>query len=109
MENIKLLFQLYFRPAFAMSEFIDRGSWLAAVVIVLVVAGAFFATVSQKLEEAYRIPNFYEYYNPNYPEATTDEATAESVLQWPRKRFRLRSFYTEPQISAPELRLPQPA
>jgi hypothetical protein len=41
MENLKLLFQLYFRPASAMSEIIDKGSWLFAAVTVLLVSVAF--------------------------------------------------------------------
>jgi tetratricopeptide (TPR) repeat protein len=87
MENIKLLFQLYFRPAFAMSEIIDRGSWLAAAMAVLIVAGAFFATVNQRLDEAYRIPDFYQFYNPTYDEAATDPATAEAVYNRSKSNF----------------------
>ena len=66
MENIKLLFQLYLRPAFAMSEIIDKGSWLFAAVLVLIVSAAFFFTINLKLQAAYSAPNFIEFYQPNY-------------------------------------------
>jgi tetratricopeptide (TPR) repeat protein len=66
MENIKLLFQLYFRPLSAMSEIIDRGSWVLAAVMMLVVAFAFFTTVNSKLQTAYAIPAFQEFYNVDY-------------------------------------------
>jgi tetratricopeptide (TPR) repeat protein len=65
MENLKLLFQLYVRPAWAMSEILDRGSWMFAAFLVLVVSILFFATVNAKLNEAYRIPAFEEYYQPD--------------------------------------------
>ena len=75
MENIKLLFQMYFRPAFAMSEILDKGSWLFAAVLVLFVSIAFFWTVNAKLQAAYSIPAFYEFYNPDYN--TIDEDSPE--------------------------------
>jgi hypothetical protein len=37
MENLKLLFQLYFRPAFAMSEIMDKAGWFLAAVFVFFV------------------------------------------------------------------------
>ena len=61
MENLKLLFQIYLRPAFAMSEIMDRGSWLFAAAAVAVVSMAFFATINAKLHEAYAIPNASAY------------------------------------------------
>ena len=66
METIKLLFQLYLRPASAMSEIIDRGSWLYAAVLVLLVSIAFFWTINTRLQAAYRIPTVYEFYQPDY-------------------------------------------
>src|SRR5215204_304325 len=63
MDTLKLLFQLYFRPAFAMSEIIDRGSWLFAAALVLVISAAFFLTVNTKLQAAYRIPSISEFYD----------------------------------------------
>ncbi|HEX8638445.1 MAG TPA: hypothetical protein VF692_10305, partial [Pyrinomonadaceae bacterium] len=60
MENLKLLFQLYFRPATAMSEIIDHGSWLFAAVLVLIVSFAFQFSVNSKIAENYRISS----YNP---------------------------------------------
>jgi hypothetical protein len=76
MENLKFLLLLYVRPGSAMSEIIDRGSWLAGVLAVLIVSAAFFATVNQRLDEAYRIPNFYEFFDHNY-----DEAIDPAVVQ----------------------------
>lgn len=49
MENVKLLFQLYFRRAGTMSGIIDKCSWLFAAVLVMVVSIAFFATNNAKL------------------------------------------------------------
>ncbi|MDQ6786532.1 MAG: tetratricopeptide repeat protein [Acidobacteriota bacterium] len=76
-DNLKLLFQLFYRPAFAMSEIIDKGSWLFAAVAVLLVSLAFFATVNSKLNNAYRIPNFYEFYQPSAA-AIGDEDSPEA-------------------------------
>jgi hypothetical protein len=61
MENLKLLFQLYVRPAGAMSDLIDRGSWSVAALSVLVISIVFFATVNQKLHEGYSIPVMTEF------------------------------------------------
>ena len=61
MDNLKLLFLIYVRPAFAFSEIMDRGSWLVAAGLALVVAIAFFATVNAKLDAAYRVPTLHEY------------------------------------------------
>jgi hypothetical protein len=77
MENIKFLFQLYLRPASAMSEIIDKGRWLFAAGLVLLVAVAFFSTVNAKLETAYHIPTLYEFYQPDYL-ADEDSAAAEA-------------------------------
>lgn len=73
MENIKLLFQLYFRPASAMSEILDKGSWFFAAVLVFLVSVAFFFTINFKLEAAYRVPDFYEFYQPNYSDEYSPE------------------------------------
>jgi tetratricopeptide (TPR) repeat protein len=63
METLKLLFQLYFRPASAMSEIIDKGNWLFAAVLVLLISAAFFLTINTKLQAAYRIPAMTEFYD----------------------------------------------
>ena len=76
MENIKLLFQLYFRPASAMSEILDKGSWIFAAVLVFFVSIVFFFTINSKLESAYRVPDFYEFYQPNYSEEYSTQAEA---------------------------------
>ena len=77
MENLKLLFQLYLRPAYAMSEIMDKGNWVFAAMVVLVVAIVFFATVNTKLYDIYRIPSLSEYYQPN-PDADFDSPGAEA-------------------------------
>ena len=63
METLKLLFLIYIRPAFAFSEIMDRGSWLIAAGITLVVGILFFATVNAKLDAAYRVPSVADYYD----------------------------------------------
>ena len=81
METIKLLFQLYFRPAFAMSEIIDRGSWLFAAGLVLLVSFAFFSTVNSKLQTAYHIPTVLEFYdNSMYEDSPEAEAQYDKAL-----------------------------
>ena len=77
MENVRLLFQLYFRPASAMSEIIDKGSWLAAAALVFVVSVAFYTTVNSKLHAAYRVPSFAEFYQPNDEVMYEDSSSAE--------------------------------
>ena len=64
MENLKILFLLYVRPALAMSELLDKGSWIFAAAAVLLVSAAFFLTVNSKLDAAYRVPSFAEFYQP---------------------------------------------
>ncbi len=55
MENLKLLFQIYFRPAFAFSEIMDKGSWVFATIAVLVVTFAFQYAVHTKILETYAV------------------------------------------------------
>ena len=76
MDNLKLFFQLYYRPASAMSEIIDKGSWFFAAVLVLLVSAAFFFTVNSKLETAYHVPAFNEFYHPNYDTFDEDSPAA---------------------------------
>ncbi|HTK38643.1 MAG TPA: tetratricopeptide repeat protein, partial [Pyrinomonadaceae bacterium] len=78
MENIRFLFQLYFRPASAMSDIIDTGNWLFASVLVLLVSLAFFAFVNVKLNDAYRIPQFGQFYDPEYSQVDEDSPQAQA-------------------------------
>src|SRR5262245_41187263 len=55
MENVKLLFQLYYRPAAAMSDIIDRGSWIFAAVAMLLVLFAFQLTINTRIESGYNV------------------------------------------------------
>ena len=47
-----------------MSELIDRGSWIYAAILVLLISIAFSATVNSRLDHAFRIPQFNEFYRP---------------------------------------------
>src|SRR6185369_989398 len=76
MDNLKLLFHIYLRPAAAMSDLIDRGSWIYAALIVLLISIAFSATINSKLDEAFRVPQFNEYYR--VPDEIEDENAAEA-------------------------------
>jgi Tfp pilus assembly protein PilF len=84
MENLKLLFQIYLRPAWAMSEIMDRGSWLFAAGAVLVVSMLFFATVNAKLNEAYAVPNINDYFQQLPPDS--DKASPETMAAWEKAR-----------------------
>lgn len=76
MENLKLLFLIYIKPGFAFSEIMDRGNWLVAAGLALVVAVPFFATINTKLQAAYRVPELYEYYDETIS-SEIDPAIAE--------------------------------
>jgi Tfp pilus assembly protein PilF len=78
MENIKFLFQLYYRPAFAMSEIIDKGSWIIAAVLVLIASLGFYMTINSKLQTAYRIPTFAEFYQRDYEMDDEDTIAVEA-------------------------------
>jgi tetratricopeptide (TPR) repeat protein len=88
MENVKLLFFLYIRPAFAMSEILDKGSWLFAAVLVLFVSIAFYWTVNAKLQAAYSIPAFYEYYNPDYNAIDEDSPEFQAAYRNAESAYR---------------------
>ena len=64
MESLKLLFLVYLRPGFAFSEIMDRGNWLVAAGLTLVIAVTFFGTINSKLNTAYRIPAPSEFVDP---------------------------------------------
>lgn len=63
MESLKLLGLIFIKPGFAFSEVMDRGNWLVAAGLSLIVAIAFFATVNARLDAAYRIPALNEFYS----------------------------------------------
>jgi Tfp pilus assembly protein PilF len=52
-ENIKLLFKLYYRPASAMSDIIDRGDWLFGAALVTATAFLLAFTVTNRLYRTY--------------------------------------------------------
>ena len=78
MDNLKLIFLLYLNPASAMSDIIDKGSWLFAAGAVLVVSIGFFGTINTKLESAYRIPNASEFQRPDVDEDSGDSTRSEA-------------------------------
>ena len=61
-----------------MSEILDTGSWLAAAIFVFIVSVAFYTSVNSKLQTAYRVPTFAEFYQPNY-EATDEDSRAAEI------------------------------
>lgn len=82
MENIKLFFQIYLRPASAMSGILDRGSWFFAGALVLLTGVVFFYGVNAKLEPIYRVPAFSEYYQPVEKEAPDErEARYDRAME----------------------------
>lgn len=52
-ENIKLLLALYLRPSSAMSDIIDRGSWLFGAIIVTITAFLLATTVTNRIYSSY--------------------------------------------------------
>ena len=100
MENLRLLFRLYLRPADTMSEIMDKGSWAFGAMVVLVVAIVFFATVNVKLHDAYRIPALGEYYQPDYERTDFDspEAQAEYKRSYENYQNALASRHTIPIV-----------
>lgn len=81
MESIKLLFLLYVRPGFAFSEIMDRGNWIIAAGLTLVIAIPYFATINARLDEAYRIPSIADYYNPAIYEVDPDSPAYEAQVK----------------------------
>jgi tetratricopeptide (TPR) repeat protein len=75
MESLKLLLQIYIRPAQAMSDIMDRGSWVFAAVFVLAIAAAFYATINVRLDEAYAVtqaPDISRDIDQDSPQARAD-------------------------------------
>jgi hypothetical protein len=78
MESLKLLFLIYIRPGFAFSEIMDRGNWLIAAGLTLLVGVAFFGSVNAKLNAAYRIPSPSEFVDPAMYERELDYSEFEA-------------------------------
>ena len=78
MESLKLLFLVYIRPGFAFSEIMDRGNWLVAAGLTLLVGVAFFGTINAKLNVAYRIPSPAEFVDPAMHERELDYSEFEA-------------------------------
>ncbi len=76
MENLKLLFQIYYRPAFAFSEIMDKGSWLFAAIAVLLVSFAFGFIVNSKITQTYAVSQLDQYTaNSSFDTASVNSGT----------------------------------
>lgn len=82
MDNLKLIFQLYFRPAYAMSDILDNGSWLFAAGAMLLVSFAFQYTVTSRVAQDYAVTKFDEYIqSSNFtPETSNDGRLSDAQL-----------------------------
>lgn len=89
MDNLKLIFRLYLNPAAAMSDIMDKGSWLVAAGAVLVVSIAFFGTINMKLESAYHVPNAAEF---RHVERDDDSEDPDAAI---KKNERSAAAYRE--------------
>jgi hypothetical protein len=100
MESLKLLFQLYLRPAATMSDIMDKGSWVFAAMLVLLISILFFAAVNAKLHDAYRIPTLNEYYQPDYEHTDFDSPAAEAEYRRSFENYQsaLASRHTIPLL-----------
>lgn len=100
MENLKLLFQLYFRPLSAMSELLDKGSWILAAIFVFIISIGFYWTVNSKLQTAYSIPAFnfaaYQQLEMN------DEINAAEMT---KRRQSMRAEYEKMMATRPKIPL----
>ncbi|MCB1024182.1 MAG: tetratricopeptide repeat protein [Acidobacteria bacterium] len=76
MENLQLLFQIYYRPAFAFSEIMDKGSWLFAAIAVLIVSFAFGFVVNSKITQTYAVSQLDRYSaNSSFDTASVNDGT----------------------------------
>jgi tetratricopeptide (TPR) repeat protein len=78
MESLKLLFLIYLRPGFAFSEIMDRGNWVVAAGLTLLIAIPFFGTINSKLDAAYRIPAAADYIDPAMYETDPESPAFEA-------------------------------
>jgi hypothetical protein len=84
MENFKLLFQIYLRPASGFSEIMDKGSWLFAAVAVLVVSFAFQFAVNSKIMQSYAVSQTDFYFSdPGFDTSGSPDGrlTAEQLAE----------------------------
>lgn len=66
-ENLKLFFRLYLHPAKAMSEIIDRGSWLFGALAVFVVSVGLEFGIAGSLYRAYQSPPVTMHFRVYHP------------------------------------------
>ncbi len=74
MENLRLLFQIYYRPASGFSEIMDKGSWAFAAIAVLLVSFAFQYAVNSKIMQTYEVSQMdYILQNPAITDSSKDD------------------------------------
>lgn len=113
METLKLLLRLYYRPAATMSEIIDRGSWLLAAVLMLIVSFAFQYAVNSRVAEIYAVSKMDFYLaNSNFNDENFDggrltaaqieeaEYLANVDIENEMKRERAREMFGQAMESA---------
>lgn len=76
MENLKFLLQLYYKPAAAMSEIMDGGSWLLASVGVVVLSIGLGFAINSKIAQTYNVTNVAAMFDATYAELTPEESLA---------------------------------
>lgn len=79
---------MYFRPAAAMGGILDKGGWLFSAVLVLLVSAGFFWTVNSNLHSAYSVPDFYEFYNPDYNAIDEDSPEVRAAYREAETAYR---------------------
>jgi len=88
MDGLKLLFLIYIKPGFAFSEIMDRGNWLVAAGLALLIAIPFFGTVNSKLDAAYRIPTVSDFMNESIYELDPDSDAFAAQQQRSMEAYR---------------------
>jgi tetratricopeptide (TPR) repeat protein len=80
LDNAKAFLKLYYNPSTAMSDVIDKGSWLYGAIVVLIVASLFQFAITDRIHKTFGKVEFNEFYTQNYRIPQT-ELTAEEQVQ----------------------------
>lgn len=78
-DNFKYLLQLYYRPARAMSNIMDNGSWLFGAVAVIAISLAFQFGVNSRITQTYAVSQF-DYYISRQPDFMRDRRLSAEEL-----------------------------
>ncbi len=57
-DNLQIILEMFFRPHRAMSNVLDKGSWIFGAIGVLVISAIFQFTINTKINDAYGVPKF---------------------------------------------------